>query len=94
MPDLILKKDTPRAALAAATPTPLAFPALAPARATPRGAPAPQSLSPSLRPHAAISGPTASFWARWGFGANGVGGAALACPGRGGRAGLAEGVRT
>lgn len=94
MPDLILKKDTPRAALAAATPTPLAFPAPRARARDPRGVPpAPISLPGAVTPYS-HSGLPWWFWARWGIIANGVGGAALACPGQGGRARLAEGGRT
>lgn len=94
MPDLILKKDTPRAAPAAATPTPLAFPAPRARSRDPRGGPrAPISLAVAVTPYS-HSGLPGRFGARLGIVANGVGGAALAYPGHGGRARLAEGVRT
>lgn len=91
----IMGNDAPAALVRpASTPTPLAFPALARPRATPPGAPAPQSLSPCVRPHTAVSGPTSGHGARKGVRANGVGGAASAFPGLGSRGDLTGRVRT
>ena len=94
MPDLILKKDTPRAAAGLATPTPLAFPALARPRRDPPGGPrAPISLPLCVTPYS-HSGLTGWSEARTGERSNGVGGAALSYPGQRGRVGLTMGVRT
>lgn len=48
----------PAALGTASTPTPLSGPAARPAQATPGGASDRHSLSPSVRPHAAVSGLT------------------------------------
>lgn len=76
------------------TPTPLAPARPARARRDPPGGPrAPVSLPPCVTPYG-HSGPARGFWARTGGAANGVGGSDLPCPGQGGRARLAVGVRT
>ncbi len=95
MLDLIMRNDARRALPApASTPTPLAFPARrAPAR-DPRGGPRASISLPACVTPCSHSGLPQGFGARVGICANGVGGAALACPGQGGRVHLAEWVRT
>jgi len=82
------------ALVAASTPTPLRLPAQPRPSRDPRGGlRAPVSLPLCVTPYG-ISGLDGQFGARWGVATNGVGGAAFAYPGQGGRVHLARGVRT
>lgn len=77
------------------TPTPLAFPASAPARRDPPGGPrAPVSLPLSVTPYSHSGLTRFQDRARKGFAPNGVGGVGLSDPGAKGRGDLAERVRT